>query len=249
MSLFYKDIRDLLGVEFIQTYTAAQYARWTNVDFGNVRGFTVSVDQRDLGPLSTTLDYSFQIASGNTSDPRETFNRVQGGDDALPRVAPFNWDQRHTLNATAILSQPENYNVTGILRMGSGQPYTPSLGTGFGANLEPNSGRKDLSVVVDLRAEKFLNVGPGGGTAFVRVFNVFDSYYQNGVRLRRHRQPVLHAQPPAAAQPRPDPVRRPAPDRGRRSRCAPSRARVPRREAAPDPVLTSRAPRSARLSS
>ena len=180
VSLFYKDIRDLLGIEFIQTYTAASYARWTNVDFGNVRGFTVSVDQRGLGPISTTLDYSFQIASGNTSDPRETFNRAAGGDDPLPRVNPFNWDQRHTLNATAILSRPENYNVTGILRMGSGQPYTPSLGTGFGANLPNNSGRKDLSLSVDLRAEKFLDIGPAGGSAFVRVFNVFDSYYRNG---------------------------------------------------------------------
>ena len=180
VSLFYKDIRDLLGIEFIQTYTAAQYARWTNVDFGNVRGFTVSVDQRALGPLSTTLDYSFQIASGNASDPRETFNRAASGDDPLPRVTPFDWDQRHTLNATAILAQPQNYNVTGILRMGSGRPYTPSLGTGFGANLENNSGRKDLSVVVDLRAEKNLSFAGLNSSAFVRVFNVFDSYYQNG---------------------------------------------------------------------
>ena len=180
VSLFYKDIRDLLGIEFIQTYTAAQYARWTNVDFGNVRGFTVSVDQRAIGSLSTTLDYSFQIASGNASDPRETFNRAASGDDPLPRVTPFDWDQRHTLNATAILSKPDNYNVTGILRMGSGRPYTPSLGTGFGANLENNSGRKDLSVVVDLRAEKALTFAGLNSSAFVRVFNVFDSYYQNG---------------------------------------------------------------------
>ena len=180
VSLFYKDIRDLLGIEFIQTYAAASYARWTNTDFGDVRGFTISVDQRAFGPLSTTLDYSFQIASGNTSDPRETFNRAASGDDPLPRVSPFNWDQRHTLNATAILSEPGNYNLTGILRMGSGQPYTPSIGTGFGASLPNNSGRKDASVVVDLRAEKVFDVGPGGGTAFVRVFNLFDSYYQNG---------------------------------------------------------------------
>lgn len=205
VSLFYKDIRDLLGVEFIQTYTAAQYARWTNVDFGNVRGFTIAVDQRALGPLSTTLDYSFQIASGNTSDPRETFNRVQAGDDGLPRVAPFDWDQRHTLNATAIVSEPDNYNVTGILRMGTGRPYTPSLGTGFGANLEPNSGRKDFSVIVDLRAEKVLDFGPAGATAFVRVFNLFDSYYQNGFVYADTGSPFYTLNP--QTQLNPDPTR------------------------------------------
>ena len=205
VSLFYKDIRDLLGVEFIQTYTAAQYARWTNVDFGNVRGFTIAVDQRALGPLSTTLDYSFQIASGNTSDPRETFNRVQGGDDALPRVAPFDWDQRHTLNATAIVAEPDNYNVTGVLRMGTGRPYTPSVGTGFGADLEPNSGRKDLSVVVDLRAEKALDFGAAGATAFVRVFNLFDSYYQNGFVYADTGSPFYTLTP--QTQLNPDPTR------------------------------------------
>ena len=205
VSLFYKDIRDLLGVEFIQTYTAAQYARWTNVDFGNVRGFTISVDQRELGPLSTTLDYSFQIASGNTSDPRETFNRVQAGDDALPRVSPFDWDQRHTLNATAILAERDDYNVTGVLRMGTGRPYTPSLGTGFGADLEPNSGRKDLSVTVDLRAEKALDFGGAGATAFVRVFNLFDSYYQNGFVYADTGSPFYTLNP--QTQLNPDPTR------------------------------------------
>ena len=37
-NVFYKDIRDLLGVEFISTYNDAEYARWTNVDYGTVVG-------------------------------------------------------------------------------------------------------------------------------------------------------------------------------------------------------------------
>ena len=185
VNLFYKDIRDLLGVKFVQTYTAAEYARFTNVDFGGVRGFTVSVDQRGLGPIATTLDYTFQIADGNSSDPRDTANRAaaSGGDPSLaaaPRQVPFNWDQRHTLNGTAIWARPGDFSVTGILRLASGQPYTPSIGTGFGADLEANSGRKDFSAVLDLRAEKFFNVGGVAATGFVRVFNVLDSYFRNG---------------------------------------------------------------------
>ena len=185
VNLFYKDIRDLLGVEFVQTYTAAEYARYTNVDFGGVRGFTASLDQRGIGPVATTLDYTFQIADGNSSDPRDTANRAaaSGGDPSeasAPRQVPFNWDQRHTLNATAIWAVPQNFSLTGIVRLASGQPYTPTLGTGFGAELETNAGRKDFSAVVDLRAEKFFTVGGVGATAFARVFNLFDSYFQNG---------------------------------------------------------------------
>ncbi len=203
VSLFYKDIRDLLGTEFVQTYTAAEYARFTNVDFGGVRGFTVAFDQRGLGPVATTLDYTFQIATGNSSDPRETANRAAAGGDPRPRVVPFGWDQRHTLNATAIFSDPDNYNVTGILRLGSGQPYTPSIGTGFGAELETNSGRKDLSVVVDLRGEKFLTVGGVGLTAFARVLNLFDSYYQNGFVYADTGSPFYTLNPQAQLNPSP----------------------------------------------
>ena len=203
VSLFYKDIRDLLGVQFVPTYTAAEYARYTNVDFGGVRGFTLSLDQRGMGPVATTLDYTFQIATGNSSDPRETALRAEAGGDPRPRVVPFNWDQRHTLNATAILASPNNYNVTGILRLGSGQPYTPSIGTGFGAELETNSGRKDLSAVVDLRGEKFFTVRGVGLTAFARVLNLFDSYYQNGAVYADTGSPFYTLNPQVQLNPNP----------------------------------------------
>ena len=208
LSLFYKDIRDLLGTEFVQTYTAADYARLTNVDFGGVRGFTASLDQRGLGPVATTLDYTFQVATGNASDPRETANRAaaSGGDPAeasAPRQVPFNWDQRHTLNATAIWAVPQNFTVTGILRLASGQPYTPSVGTNFGADLEPNSGRKETSVVADLRAEKYFGLAGLELTAFARVFNLFDSYFQNGFVYADTGSPFYTLNPQQQTRPNP----------------------------------------------
>ena len=103
--MFYKDIRDLLGVEFISTYNGAEYARLTNVDFGNVIGFTLALDHRRIGPLSLALDYTWQQALGNSSDPSETATRAAAGEDPRPRLVPFNWDQRHTFNLTAGLQQ------------------------------------------------------------------------------------------------------------------------------------------------
>ncbi len=180
ISLFYKDIRDLLGVEFVQTYTAAEYARLTNIDFGGVRGFTLALDQRGIGPVSTSLDYTLQNAIGNASDPRETANRAAAGEDPRPRQIPFNWDQRHTLNATIVWHEANNFAVTAILRFASGQPYTPSISTGFGADLEANSGRKPDYTRVDLRAEKFFSAGGIRWTVFGRVFNLFDQHFSNG---------------------------------------------------------------------
>jgi outer membrane receptor protein involved in Fe transport len=179
LTVFYKDIRDLLGVEFVSTYAASEYARFTNADFGNVLGLTLAMDQRAVGPFSATLDYTWQMAEGNTSDPRETATRAEAGEDPRPRLVPLNWDQRHTVNVTLTLAQPRIYTASAIVRAVSGQPFTPSIVSGFGGGLEANSGRKPNAVLVDLRAESALprvrNVN-----LFARVFNMFDTRIFNG---------------------------------------------------------------------
>ncbi len=181
INIFYKDIRDLLGVEFIDTYTDAQYSRLTNVDFGNVIGATVSLDQRRIGLISSTLDYTWQMAMGNSSDPRETATLAAEGMDARPRQVPLNWDQRHTLNLTVQLSQPDDFSVSTIVRFVSGQPYTPALGSGFGSSIETNSGRKPNGLLVDLRGEKLFRLGDFRLSLFARVFNLFNATFFNGM--------------------------------------------------------------------
>lgn len=180
LSMYYKDIRNLLGVEFVQTYTAAEYARLTNIDFGEVNGFTAAVDFRGGTLLSASLDYTYQNAMGNSSDPRETAYRAEAGEDPRPRQVPLGWDQRHTLNTTITVSDPENFLVTAVIRYGSGQPYTPAVLSRLGANLETNSARKTDYATVDLRAEKILDIFGIRGSIFLRVFNVTDENAVNG---------------------------------------------------------------------
>ncbi|MHB8079793.1 MAG: TonB-dependent receptor [Candidatus Krumholzibacteriia bacterium] len=180
LTIFYKDIRDLLGVEFIDTYNDAQYPRLTNVDFGNVFGLTLSVDDRKLGPLNFAFDYTWQQATGNSSDPRETAVRASAGEDPRPRLLPFNWDQRHTVNLTVAMARPDDYVASAVLRVASGQPYTPALDAGFGLGLEENSGRKPTSMVLDLRMEKSLPRVANNFMVFARMFNVFDTRFFNG---------------------------------------------------------------------
>ncbi|MBU2585672.1 MAG: TonB-dependent receptor [Bacteroidetes bacterium] len=180
LSFFYKNIRDLLGVEFVSTYTAAEYARFTNVDFGSVYGLTLSLFQRNISYFNTSLDYTLQFAQGNSSDSRETANRAAAGQDPRPRDLPFNWDQRHTLNLSAVYSVPEDYSLAVIFRFGSGQPYTPEIGSGFGAAQETNSGRKESYFLLDLRAEKYFNMGIIEFSLFARAFNVFNTHFVNG---------------------------------------------------------------------
>lgn len=180
LTFFYKDIRDLLGVEFVSTYTAAEYPRYTNVDFGSVSGITFAIDQRNLGPITASLDYTMQFARGNSSDPGETASRAEAGKDPRPRDMPFSWDQAHTINASVIYYVQNNLSISSIIRLSSGQPYTPAQGSGFNADLPTNSDRKKSAVTMDLVAEKYFSVSPIGLSLFIRINNVFNTYFYNG---------------------------------------------------------------------
>jgi outer membrane receptor protein involved in Fe transport len=199
VDIFYKDIRDLLGTEFISTYNDAEYPRLTNVDFGNVLGFTVAFDLRARGLLSGTVDYTWQLAQGNASDPRETATRAEAGQDPRPRQIPLDWDQRHTLNLTAALARPQDFSASAVLRVASGQPYTPTITTGFAGGLEENSGRKPLGVLLDLRGEKALRTAGLGISLFGRVFNVFDTEFFNGFVFSDTGSPYYSRNPQAEA--------------------------------------------------
>jgi outer membrane receptor protein involved in Fe transport len=180
LTLFYKDIKNLLGSEIIITYNNAEYERLANTDFGNVIGMTLALDQRAMGLVSTALDYTWQVAKGNASDPYETAARRDANEDARPRQIVLNWDQRHTLNLTVTAARPGSFSASGVFRAASGQPYTPVAETGFGGALETNGGRKPVSFLMDLRGEKTLRFLPSAVSVFGVVYNVFDTRFFNG---------------------------------------------------------------------
>jgi outer membrane receptor protein involved in Fe transport len=207
VTTFYKDIRDLMGVEFISTYNDAEYARLTNVDFGNVVGVTVAADHKQLGPVSVSLDYTWQQATGNASDPRETATRAEGGEDPRPRLVPFNWDQRHTMNMTVTYAKPRVFSASGVVRVASGQPYTPVIEAGFGHGLEANSGRKPSGVLIDLRAERRVGEWEPDVNVFARLFNVLDTRFFNGAVFGSTGSPYYSRFPEADAVSLADPTR------------------------------------------
>jgi outer membrane receptor for ferrienterochelin and colicin len=206
-NLFFKDIRQLLGTEYVSTYNGAEYARLTNVDFGDVVGFTLALDHRKLGPLNVGLDYTWQQAIGNSSDPRETATRAAANEDPRPRLVPFNWDQRHTLNMTLAYNDRRGFSTSAVLRAGSGQPYTPVIESGFGNGLEANSGRKPTATTIDVRAEKSTRFSGLDIGLFGRIFNLTDSRYFNGFVFGSTGSPYYSRFPAADAVALKDPTR------------------------------------------
>ena len=172
---FYKDMRNLLGTEIIEMYDTRLYARYVNRDVGNVRGITVALNKRRSNNFSFSVDYTFQIAEGNASDPNDAFLDAVGGRESEIRVVPLDWDQTHTLNTNVTIVYRENWGASLLGKLGSGLPYTfepAQIGAQF-TRFENNE-RRPARITFDLNAHKDLVVRGMHGSVFLKVFNLLD---------------------------------------------------------------------------
>ncbi len=176
ISVFYRDIYDLLGTEILETLSGQPYARWTNVDYGNVKGAVISAEVRS-GSFTSTLDYTYQIAEGNASDPASAFLRAQGGEKPNLEAVRLNWDQRHTIVGTFNYVTPD-YGLSLIGRYGSGNPfqYSPLPAPGKPTlTLTQNNGQMPPNFNIDLNAN--YNIGEYYGVkmkAYFQAYNILD---------------------------------------------------------------------------
>ncbi len=172
---YYRDIRNLLGTEIIETYDNEKYARYINRDYGNVRGFIVTVEKRFANFFSASMDYTYQIAEGNASDPNAVFqdNQTDPPVESEKKVVPLDWDQRSTLNVEVVVGNLRDWSVGVIGHYGSGMPYTRDFQRSNDVRFE-NNGRKPATYSVDLRAEKKTRMFGVRLNTFLMVYNVFD---------------------------------------------------------------------------
>ncbi len=182
LTFYYKDIRNLLGTR-IETIAAgvdedfqlSRYGRFVNRDYGQVKGVILALERRLDDRYGLNVDYTFQIARGNASDPRDALITEQAGAAPEKQMVPLDWDRRHQLNVR--LSLGEATRGAGLVslvgRLGSGLPYTPSQAderTGL-----ENSARRPGELSLDLFATRRLKVGGFEPGLFLRVYNVLDA--------------------------------------------------------------------------
>jgi len=174
LTAYYKDIRNLLGTEVLQTLTGIRYARYINRDYGQVKGITLAFEKRYSQGFSANIDYTFQIAKGNASDPNSVFldQQAQPPIESNKQMVPLDWDRRHQINATVTVGDPNKMTVSLIGRLGSGLPYTPSFQE-LQTAVE-NSQRRPTVATVDLYAQKYFKLGGLRYGVFLRVYNLFD---------------------------------------------------------------------------
>ncbi|MDP2208292.1 MAG: TonB-dependent receptor [Bacteroidota bacterium] len=174
---YVRDIRNLAGTRAEEIFIfggSAKYSKYVNSDFGFVRGIIVSLNQRFTQGLSATLDYTYQIAKGNSSDPSSTRNAIAGGRLPETQLVALDWDQRHTMNTTVNYNVPNNWGVSFIIQLGSGTPYTPPQSADIGVLLI-NSEIKPYYMNVDFRGFKDFAIDALRFNIFTRITNLFDT--------------------------------------------------------------------------
>jgi outer membrane receptor protein involved in Fe transport len=180
---YYRDIRNLIDTEVIETVDKNQYGRFINRDYGNVRGVILSLEKRFSYFWGAAIDYTYQIAEGNASDPRTVFqdNQADPPRESEKQLRPLDWDQRNTLNITLNTGKPGNWNIGLIGRLGSGTPYTADATFTFYNVSFLNNRTKPTFYSFDLKADKFFKAGKTHFRLFLLVYNIFDRKNETSV--------------------------------------------------------------------
>jgi len=181
ITAYYKDVRNLVGTEIFDIGNGNKYSQYVNRDYGNTRGFIVSLEKRHNGFLGLTIDYTFQIAKGNASDPNSVFldNLTDPPRESQKQLAPLDWDRRHSLNVSVAMGTQSDYLVTMIGRLASGLPYTPAFQNQRTGLL--NSENRPFMVNVDVYATKYLDLFGYDVNLFGKIYNLFDTLNERDV--------------------------------------------------------------------
>ncbi len=172
VTAFFKDIRNLLGTEVLRTLEGITYGRYINRDYGYVRGLTIEFERRYHDNVAAAVDYTYQIARGNASDPNNAFLDAQSDKETEKQLVPLDWDRLHQINVSITVGRKENLAVSIIGRYGTGFPYTPS--SRLVQPLVENGGRKPDVMTVDIYSTKNVRFMGLDYSLFLRIFNVLD---------------------------------------------------------------------------
>lgn len=198
---FYRELRDMIQVRnFVGAYPLT-YRTFDNLDFGTVKGLTLTYDLRKTGNVWMKTSYTLQFADGTGSTTQTALALINNGLPNLRNVNPFNYDQRHRIVTTIDYRYGEgseyngpvwfgkqvfkNTGVNLIANLGSGTPYTASqFATPITGELAPatkgslNGARLPWQFNVDAQIDRNITLkfgkteGEGGDAKREKVANL-----------------------------------------------------------------------------
>jgi len=174
---FYRELRDMIQVRKFNGAYPSAYSAFGNLDFGTVKGLTLTYDLRRTGNIWMKASYTLQFANGTGSTTQTQLALINAGLPNLRTVSPFNYDQRHRIVVTMDYHYGEGKEYNGpvwfgkqifantganmIANLGSGTPYTAqTIPTPITGEISPttaggiNSARLPWQFTVDMNIDK-----------------------------------------------------------------------------------------------
>jgi hypothetical protein len=188
ISAFYRELHDVIQIINVQYAYPTSYATYGNVDFGTVKGMSLTYEMRRTGNIRLDASYTLQFADGTGSDPNANAGLLaQLGQANFRTPLPLNFDQRHTITTTFDYhyGRGKDYNgpvwfnkqvfsnagINLVFRASSGRPYsrqaniTPDEYTGLNLKytLEGslNGSRKPWNFRFDAKVDKSFIIKTG----------------------------------------------------------------------------------------
>jgi len=199
VAAFYREMRDMPQVQNITGAYPVNYITYSNIDFGTVKGLTVTYDLRRTGNVRLNLSYSLQFANGTGSSASTALNLIKQNEPNLRATLPLSFDQRHTVKATLDYAYAsgkaydgpvlfgkdilQNTGVTFIFLYNTGSPYSKKdprtdylVGSMNGSRM-PSVFRTDMKIYRNI----YMNEGKGKKTpmalqVYLDVFNLFNTF-------------------------------------------------------------------------
>ena len=98
ISLFYKELRDMIQVMNLPGAYPGRYMTMQNLDFGTVKGLSVAFDLRRTNNVSLTANYTLQFADGTGSSATSGYSLANTEQPNLRTMTPLSFDQRHAIS-------------------------------------------------------------------------------------------------------------------------------------------------------
>jgi outer membrane receptor protein involved in Fe transport len=200
LSVFYREMRDQIQqYRFTGAYPQTYYS-YTNIDFGTVKGLTLSYDLRRTSNARIRFNYTLQFADGTGSDADAASAIVRSDQPNLRTMNPLNFDRRHAFNVSvdyrwasgkeyngpvinrkngkSPLQILSNFGANLTLTGGSGTPYTKSneilpYGARGPITGQINGSRLPWQFLLNLRVDKDFNFGLSKGGKKMATINVY----------------------------------------------------------------------------
>jgi len=177
LSIFYRQMQDQIQVRSYLDAYPVTYKTFDNIDFGTVKGGTVSYDLRRTGNIRLNVSYTLQFADGTGSSSTTAQALVNAGQPNLRTVFPLDFDFRNRFvltfdyrygrgagyngpmaGASQILA---DFGVNLVGRFNSGTPYSASKSavslTGAGSSQltgQINGSRQASLFNIDIQVDK-----------------------------------------------------------------------------------------------